>query len=591
MTGYLGMDLPRFLRVVRARRWLIVSIVVIAGGLALVASLAQSDRYKASADLFFGQTTNAAGVIAPGADAAAGVPERTSATNLALAGLDTVADNVRKRFRGTASVEEIRGAVSIKPQGTSDVVSVEAEWSSRKQAAALANAFASEIVAQRRNAAQSEIQRAIDALQAKVPPNPTTPLERTNAASLQGKINDLEGLKATSNGGVSLVERATPPESRSSPTPVKNALIAGLVAGILSLFLVVLLARFDDRVRDEDELAELMETSVLTRVPEVERSRRLTQVWTPHQDRAFLEAFEFLRLNLQLMGKDGASTVLAITSPTSGDGKTTVVGWLARSLALSGDEVMAVDLDLRKPELHTYFNATREPGNGVLDALIAAANENGAGAAPPPPPADDDGDSDDRQQQGRRVYSSEDIEIGLEELARVGGNARRAARSLRAAGHDVSESTLRRWKDIHAPLYTEIRAARTRGVATAPHLRLLAAENHPELPPGLIARGRLQQLFEELRMDADYVLVDTVPVSTIADASAVAAASDGVILVVDLERVRRRDLLAAKKQLANARTPLVGIVLNRAAVNYPGYHTAEEEHRELAREAVNGEQR
>jgi non-specific protein-tyrosine kinase len=583
MTGYLGMDLPRFLGIVRARRWLIAGIVVAAAGLALVASLAQSSRYQADADLLFGRTTNADAIIAGGATDTGETPERAAATNLALAGLDTVADRVKQRFRGTATAKEIRDAVSIEAQGESDVVTVTAEWSSPEQAAAVANAFAGEIIALRRETAQADIQRGIDALKARVPANPTTAAERTSAATLEGKITDLEGLKAVTTGNVHLAERATPPEERSSPRPTRNAVIAGFVAGILSLFLVVLLARFDDRIRDEDELSELMESSVLTRVPAVERSRRLTQVWTPHQDRAFLESFEFLRLNLQLMGKDGASVVLAVTSPTAGDGKTTVVGWLARSLALSGDEVVAVDLDLRKPELHTYFNATREPGNGVLEALVAAANENGA--APPPPAVDET--ADDRP-HGRRVYTTEDITLGLEELARVGGNARRAARSLKAAGHDVSESTLRRWKDIHADLYAEIRAARTRGIIAAPHLRLLPADNHPELPAGLIARGRLQQLFEELRMDADYVLVDTVPVSTVADASAVAAAADGVILVVDLERVRRRDLLAAKKQLANARTPIIGIVVNRAEVDFPVYHTSDEE-RELGRRAVGAE--
>jgi Mrp family chromosome partitioning ATPase len=583
MTGYLGMDLPRFLGIVRARRWLIAGIVVAAAGLALVASLAQSSRYQADADLLFGRTTNADAIIAGGATDTAETPERAAATNLALAGLDTVADRVKQRFRGTATAKEIRDAVSIEAQGESDVVKVTAEWSSPEQAAAVANAFAGEIIALRRETAQADIQRGIDALKARVPANPTTAAERTSAATLEGKITDLEGLKAVTTGNVHLAERATPPEERSSPRPTRNAVIAGFVAGILSLFLVVLLARFDDRIRDEDELSELMESSVLTRVPAVERSRRLTQVWTPHQDRAFLESFEFLRLNLQLMGKDGASVVLAVTSPTAGDGKTTVVGWLARSLALSGDEVVAVDLDLRKPELHTYFNAAREPGNGVLEALVAAANENGA--APPPPAVDET--ADDRP-HGRRVYTTEDITLGLEELARVGGNARRAARSLKAAGHDVSESTLRRWKDIHADLYAEIRAARTRGIIAAPHLRLLPADNHPELPAGLIARGRLQQLFEELRMDADYVLVDTVPVSTVADASAVAAAADGVILVVDLERVRRRDLLAAKKQLANARAPIIGIVLNRAEVDFPVYHTSDED-RELGRRAVAAE--
>jgi Mrp family chromosome partitioning ATPase len=578
MTGYLGMDLPRFLGLVRARKWLIAAIVVAAAALALAASLTQSDRYQASADLIFGRTTNADAIITGGATDVAEDPVRAAATNLALASLDTVATRVKQRFRGSATVEEIRGAVSIHSEGESDVVAVTAEWSSPEQAAAIANAFATEIVAQRRDTAQADIQRGIDALKARIPADQTTPAARTSAASIEGKITDLESLKALTTGNVHIAESATPPDHRSSPKPARNAIIAGFVAAILSLFLVVLLARFDDRIRDEDELAELMETSVLTRIPAVERSRRLTQVWTPHQDRAFLESFEFLRLNLQLMGRDGDSMVVAMTSPTANDGKTTVVSWLARALALSGDEVVAVDLDLRKPELHTYFNANREPGDGVLEALLSAATENGG----PPALEADDGDADvedahDDRPHGRRVYTSEDINIGLDELARLGGNARKAARSLKASGRDISESTLRRWKDIHAPLYAEIRAARTRGIIAAPHLRLLPGNHHPELPSGLIARGRLRHLFDELRMDADWVLVDTVPVSTVADASAVASAADGVILVIDLERVRRRDLLAAKKQLANARATILGIVLNRAVVDFPIYHAAEDE--------------
>ena len=63
MTGYLGMDLPRFLGIVRARKWLIAAIVVGAGALALAASLTQSDRYRASADLVFGKTTNADAIV------------------------------------------------------------------------------------------------------------------------------------------------------------------------------------------------------------------------------------------------------------------------------------------------------------------------------------------------------------------------------------------------------------------------------------------------------------------------------------------------------------------------------------------------
>jgi Mrp family chromosome partitioning ATPase/capsular polysaccharide biosynthesis protein len=582
MTGHIEMDLPRFLSVLRARRMLILGVVAAAVLLALGWSLTQPSRYQASADLLFGRTTNADAIIT-GATADPGtVPERDAATNLALASLDSVAANAKRIFATSATAEDLKNAVEVSAQGDSDVVTVTAAWDSPRGAAALANAFATQIVAVRRQAAQGDIQRAIDALNARIPAAPRTAADRALRDDLQGKIADLEALKQTTTGNVRVVERATPPTDRSSPKPLRNAVIAGFVALLLALFAVVLLARVDGRIDDEDEVAALMGASVLARIPEIGRSRRPTHVWTEDQSPSFLEAFEFLRLNLQLVSPDRRSHVIAVTSSAPGEGKSTVVGWLARSLALSGDEVMAVDLDLRKPELHAYLNASREPGAGVLDALLAS--DNGDEREPHALlPARDPGEQPDPSSEpagpGRRQYSDDDITAGLAELARVGGNARRAARALRAAGLDISESTLRRWKDVHAELYAEIRAARGRGTAVAPHLRLLTGGKH-ELAAGLIARGRLQNLFAQLSEDADYVLVDTFPVSTVADASAIAAAADGVILVVDLPQARRRQLLTAKRQLANAHANLVGIVVNRAGVDFPVYHMHED--REIA---------
>ncbi len=577
MTGYLGLDLPRFVALVRARAWLIAAIVGAAVLLALVASLLQPSRYEATADLLFGQTSTADAIVAGGSTDSGDVPERQSATNLALASLDTVAARVKRQLRTPASVDALKDAVTVETAGQSDVGTVTAEWSTAEGAAAVANAFAAQIVATRREGAQADLQRAIDALNRNLS---TAPAAAAGAAddstrALRDQIARLGALKAVETGGVQIVEQATPPQQRSSPKPVRNAVIAAFVALALALFVVVLLARFDKRISDEDELADVMGAPVLARIPQPPRSRRLTPASDPHEDPAFLEAFEFLRLNLQLMGPKGRNVVLAVTSPTAGNGKTTVVSWLARALALSGAEVLAVDLDRRKPDLHNYLSPYDESENGVF---LPERNHDGDA-----PVAD--------ERPARRVYTAEDIRAGLTELAQCGGNARAAARSLKLDGHEFSESTLRRWKRLHAPLYAEIgeRTQKESRTATAepggrptladeltqptrhPHVRLVTGGEDSSLPMELLGTDRLPQLFAELRNNADYVLVDTVPVSTVADASAVAAAADGVILVVDLERISRRDLLAAKKQLGHARADVLGIVLNRATVDFRGY--------------------
>jgi Mrp family chromosome partitioning ATPase len=591
MTGYAGMDLARFMALMRARWRLIAAIVLGAFVLAALVSLLQPDRYTASADLLFGRTTNADAIIAGGTTDTGELPERAAATNLALASLDTVAVRVAKRLPDE-TVEELQDAVSINAEGESDLVTVTARSDSPTRAAAVANAFADEIAAFRRETARADIQRAIDALRATLPTEPPAPGATDDATrAVRDRLAQLEALKALQTGNVQVVEAATPPQHRSSPTPFRNAVIAALAALLLGVFLVVFRARFEDRVGDEEELTALMEAPVLARIPQVRDSQHLTDAGSSSEEPAFAEAFGFLRLNLDLIGHDGDVVVVAVTSPAAADGKTTVVAGLARSLALSGAEVVAVDLDLRKPELHAYLHASSPPGRGVLQALLESGfdgNDNGE--------ARSGSTSDGRREfsdpelldeepatHGRR-YSEEDIAAGLVELARWGGHARPAARSLKGSGRNIPESTLRRWKEVHAETYADIQAARGRGTLAAPHLRLLAGNSRHQIPTGLVAPGRLRRMFDHLRREADYVLVDTVPVSTVADASAVAAAADGVILVVDLNRTRRRDLLTAKKQLANARARVLGMVLNRAEVHRPTYQQRGDE-RKLERAA------
>lgn len=579
MTGDNALDLPRLLALLRARRRLIAAIVLGAVALAALLSLVQSDRYTASADLLFGRPTNADAIIAGGATDTGELPERVAATNLALASLDTVAERVADRFRGVR-VSDLKDAVSIEAAGTSDVVTVTAEWGSPTDAAAIANAFAAEIADFRRQTARADIQRAIDALKETMPEDSGVEGEPSPAVrTTQTRLSELETLKALQTGNVQVVEQATPPESRTSPTLLRTSLIAGLVALVLAVLTVLLLARFDDRISDEQELTSLMGLSVLTRIPRVGQAHRLRRNWDGHDEPAFAEAFEFLRLNLELLGHDGDSLVVAVTSPAADDGKTTVVAGLARSLATSGAEVVAVDLDLRKPDLHTYFDTSSALGGGVLDAILESGYAENGNADPRSAQehAAPDPEAELAATRGRRAHTEEDIAIGLVELARCRGQARRAARALKASGRNIPESTLRRWKEVHADLYDNIRAQRTRGVLAAPHLRLLAADDHPQMPTGTIARGRLQQLFNGLRQSADWIVVDTVPVSTVADASAVAASADGVILVVDLNQTRRRELLAAKKQLANARAKVFGLVVNRADVAVPMYRINDED--------------
>jgi Mrp family chromosome partitioning ATPase len=562
VSGYLGMDLPGFIALVRRRARLIAAIVAAAVLLALVASLLQSSRYRATADLLFGPSPAAEALGAELGGTSDDLPERVAATNLALASLDGVAARAKEQLRASSSAEELKAAVTVRTTGDSDIGTVTAEWDSAAGAAEVANAFATQIVATRDEAARAGIQRAIDALNGALGAQaPDAPPATTRA--LQDRISTLQGLAAVDSGGVRVVEPATPPRERSSPRPLRNAVIAGFVALVLALLLVLVLARIEDPVSDEDQLTALVGAPVLARLPDA------------RNDAALADAFEFLRLNVQFQRRGDDGVAYAITSAKAGEGKTMVAGRLACALGASGAKVVLVDHDVRKPELNRHMNPYDEPADTFAPAQDG--KERMWVTAEPPP-------------NGRRSYDDKQIEAALTQLALCDGDARRACRALKETGLVVAESTLRGWKAV-----AELRAAWSGGAdAHVPHatlkpgVRLLTVAERPALAALPSDRVRLRRLLADLKTSADFVIVDTVPVTAAADASAVAAEADGVILVVDLARLRRRDVVATTRQLANAQATIVGVVLNRTAVDYPAYGAAPNGAGSLARQLADG---
>ena len=79
------------------------------------------------------------------------------------------------------------------------------------------------------------------------------------------------------------------------------------------------------------------------------------------------EAYRSLRTSLLYAAVDAPPTVILITSPGSGDGKSTTCANLAVVLAQADKQTLVIDGDLREPALHKYFDAPNV--SGVVDVL------------------------------------------------------------------------------------------------------------------------------------------------------------------------------------------------------------------------------
>lgn len=96
------------------------------------------------------------------------------------------------------------------------------------------------------------------------------------------------------------------------------------------------------------------------------------------------------------------------------------------------------------------------------------------------------------------------------------------------------------------------------------NLWLIRAGRPPTNPSELLDSDRFEQLIKELeREEVEYIIVDSPPVLSTADALSAARYVDGVVVVVDAERTATSDLLQVRADLEHSGAKLLGAVLNR----------------------------
>ncbi len=150
------------------------------------------------------------------------------------------------------------------------------------------------------------------------------------------------------------------PSNSPAGAAVNIAFIVGLVAAVGLAFLIDYL---DRSIKDRDEAERILGIPVLGIVPKVPGNNQVAVKGRSPQ----AESMRTLRTNLQFASADKQMRRILVTGPDPGCGKTTISANLALTLAQSGDLVLLVDADMRRPMQQRIFNVNKEPG---LSSLI-----------------------------------------------------------------------------------------------------------------------------------------------------------------------------------------------------------------------------
>ncbi len=185
------------------------------------------------------------------------------------------------------------------------------------------------------------------------------PVKATEAAEvIAEKLGDsLRGVEAGSTedaAGQTKLNIVGGPTSSSDPVSPRGTLnmalgaLLGMGAGIA---LAVFRRLLDKRLRTPAEVEEAAAAAVLARVPKTREAHSFVSVLQKRLESGLDEAARRLRTNIDHLPAAPASDVVTLTSATPGEGKSTAALMLARAWAESGEQVLLVEADLRRPRL------------------------------------------------------------------------------------------------------------------------------------------------------------------------------------------------------------------------------------------------
>jgi succinoglycan biosynthesis transport protein ExoP len=156
---------------------------------------------------------------------------------------------------------------------------------------------------------------------------------------------------------VRVVNHAEPgkvPVRPNKPLNIALGIIIGLVVGVGLAFFIEYL---DTSVKTIDDVERTLQAPVLGVIPQ-----NVGYLFEEGAESPHAEAYRVLRTNLLFSRKDDKMNTVAVVSAGAGEGKSTTVCNLATVFAQSGQRVLMVDSDLRRPTLHKLMGVANNLG-------------------------------------------------------------------------------------------------------------------------------------------------------------------------------------------------------------------------------------
>ncbi|MCA0269716.1 MAG: polysaccharide biosynthesis tyrosine autokinase [Bacteroidetes bacterium] len=211
------------------------------------------------------------------------------------------------------------------------------------------------------------------------------------------RYNEARIVEQSQLGDVTILDQAISPIRPIRPVVPLNLALGSLLGLLLGIGVAIGRYATDTRIRRPEDVRKAGGT-LLSLIPDMQRllstdfggreainvdghtfATSMVTVLNPSSPIA--DNYRRLRTNLRFLDPDNPPSVLCVSSPGPGEGKSVTALNLAVTIAQAGHRVVYVDADLRRPMGHRMIGVPREPG--LSDILFEGIGENFEGFASP----------------------------------------------------------------------------------------------------------------------------------------------------------------------------------------------------------------
>ncbi len=196
--------------------------------------------------------------------------------------------------------------------------------------------------------------------------------------SLLERTKEIESMVGVSSSNIHIVNKAMLPIKPFKPKVKLNLLLA-LVVGLLGgVGIAFFLEYYTDTITNPDEISDRFRIPILGVAPLSKTDGYpVEQTFINAPQSPLSEAIRSTKMSIQLAGTADQAKSFLLTSIKPSEGKTTMAANLALAFAGTGEKVILIDADMRKPKLHKFFQDQDDSFSPGLSRFLSGVSSKG----------------------------------------------------------------------------------------------------------------------------------------------------------------------------------------------------------------------